>query len=176
LSSRRPGRTAAHSLGTLADIHLRLGQHAQAVECGRKALNMVRDAGNLYVQTEVLTVLAAAYHELGQPQAATDHVRQAIAIADKAGYLMLEGRARTVLARLAQAEGMTEEALRQARRASAIQRETGYRIGLARALAVLGDATGDPAHWHEALDLFIAIGAGADSPEVDELRRRLRSA
>jgi tetratricopeptide (TPR) repeat protein len=111
-------------------VHHRLGQRAHAIRHYGQALELIRQTGDGYPETETLIGLAAATGE-------AEHARRALVLAERAGFRALRGQAMTVIAEIHLARRRRDDAIEHATHALAIHRETGDRLGEARTLAVL---------------------------------------
>jgi tetratricopeptide (TPR) repeat protein len=161
----------------MGSVHLRLGRHQDAIDHHRQALDLARQTGIRYPETEALLGWADACQRAGLPGQAMARATQALALAGRSDYRVLEGRAHTSLAAAQLAHGHHGKAAEHARRALALHRASGHRLGQARALVVLGHALRQPrrrdagaAAWREALRLLTDIGA----PDGEDVRALLR--
>lgn len=75
---------AARTLANLAEVHTRL-RHAEAVDCGLRALAASRDCGARDVEALALRDLGQALCDRGEPDRAEDSWRQSLAIFEELG-------------------------------------------------------------------------------------------
>jgi tetratricopeptide (TPR) repeat protein len=85
----------ACALDTLGFIQYRLGNHAEAVDCCREALDLFASLSS-YKSADAARHLAAAYQALGEPAKARAAVRDALGVLGELGH----PRATEVRARL----------------------------------------------------------------------------
>ena len=130
-------RLQADALNTLALVHRRLGEPAEAARAHQQALEVARRAPERHPEVAGLVGLALARLDLGDVDGARCQAEQALALARQAGYRLLEGQAGTALAAARRAAGRLGPAADQARQALAVHRETGHRPGEHHTLAVL---------------------------------------
>ncbi|WP_412540471.1 BTAD domain-containing putative transcriptional regulator [Longispora sp. K20-0274] len=158
----RTARTSENSmaegsiLNELGGLYQRLGQHDRALEVLTEALEACIRAHDSFTVSEARSHLALTLLALGRPAEALDQATSSVQAAGP--QRLAEVKARIVLARVLLDTGDREDAVRQASTAVGDCRSMGYRLGLARGLAVLGEATGDPAHTAESEALHLELG------------------
>jgi DNA-binding SARP family transcriptional activator len=113
------------------------GHHAQAIDRLQRALDLIRQAGDRFHETDTLIHLADAYHRAGNNDRAAEAATQALDLARQGKYRMLEGQALTHLAQTHLATGQPEHASNLAHAAAHIHAKVGHRAGLNRAQAIL---------------------------------------
>ncbi|MGY0230459.1 tetratricopeptide repeat protein [Longispora urticae] len=143
-------------LPRLSCAHRRLGRPEEARRFAEAALELCERLPAAAIESEARSVLAVLHAECGEPERALAHAYEAVRLCGK--LPVSEARARAVLARVLLATGDRAAAAEQAARAARDSRAYGYRIALARSLAVLGEATGDPAPAAESAALHAELG------------------
>jgi DNA-binding SARP family transcriptional activator/tetratricopeptide (TPR) repeat protein len=168
----------AHALCSLGEVGVRQGDLRQAVGYVGQALALFREIGSRSGEARVFAALGDAALRQGQYQQAADYQRQSLAVCREIGYQAGEVTALNGLGETLLAAGWPADACAQYAAAVNGAARTGEKYeqarahdGLARAHRAAGDLSQARRHWHEALALYVTLGA----PEADQVRAHLAS-
>jgi tetratricopeptide (TPR) repeat protein len=76
---------------TIGHARHRLGDHEQAIASYRRAVDLLREAGDRYIGAEALSRLGDVHAEAGDPDAAQSAWRDAVAVLDDLGHPAADG-------------------------------------------------------------------------------------
>ncbi|WLW53065.1 AfsR/SARP family transcriptional regulator [Streptomyces sp. YU58] len=131
----RNGR--AMMLDAVAKINLELGRHDEALAQSERALAMVRDLGRPWIQSGILSTVAAAHRHLADVDRSFDAGTEALALARKARFRRAEADGLLGLALTHQRTGDHGQARDHAEQSLALAHEHGFRVVEGQALTVL---------------------------------------
>ena len=143
----------SHTLDTMSDVYIALGDNPKAVDALTRALTLARAAGDSALEADILTNLGVAV-SFREPRKALDDLESGLKMSRAAGDRNLEAVALSDIGSVYMLMGDPRKALDYAVGALAIKRESGDRQGEMLVLANLGTvyyALGDS---HKALDTF----------------------
>jgi tetratricopeptide (TPR) repeat protein len=174
-SNDRAGEAA--TLGNIAYFFALSGRYDEALEHLPAALELSRELDDRITEANTLGTLGQVYLGLGRYPESVDHRRQSLALARELGDRSIQASALNGLGEALRGLADYSGAADCHRQALLLARDIDERHEQALALAGIGhvwQATGDPeqarAHWRQALDIFVTIGA----PEAAALRVLLR--
>ncbi len=175
---REVGNRAAEGdfLDELGVVHHRWGEPEKAHQYLHQALAIHRELGNQDGKAAALTHLGAAYVRADRLADALRYGRQALEVARDIGDQRVEAGALNCLGSTMTELGQPDVGVGHHQEALAIAEELGDRYGRARALDGLGRALralGRPAEAAECWRAGLALLAGLDVPEAEELRALL---
>ncbi|KKD05543.1 regulator [Streptomyces sp. WM6386] len=145
---RRGYRNArARMVGAVARINIELGRHDEGFEQAERAFAMVKDTGRPWIQSGILTTVAAAHRHLAHFDRSLEADTQALALARKARFRRAEADSVLGLSLTHQQQGHHDEARRHAEQALRLAREYSFRVVEGQALTVLcGTAEAESAY------------------------------
>jgi tetratricopeptide (TPR) repeat protein len=160
----------------LSIVYKRLGRHAEAIELLEPALMLFREQGDRMGVAHCLHELGVLYGRLERYGEASAALQESVMICRVFGQRVGEASGLHELGIVHDRLGQAEDALVCLQQARDIFRELGDRRGQAAALRDLGDAlsaAGRAEHARTAWRDGLAIAAGLQIPEVDDLCARL---
>jgi two-component system, sensor histidine kinase ChiS len=125
-------RGLAGSMAELAKAYSILGDYAQAIEMGSKALELAQELGNLSIQSCSLEALGIAYRDLGDFASALETQLHRLELARQSASPLEESHALNRLGSIYSHMGQYEKALEQYKIALPIYEAAGDTIGQAR--------------------------------------------
>ncbi|MGW1758988.1 AfsR/SARP family transcriptional regulator [Streptomyces mirabilis] len=145
---RRGYRNArARMVGAVARINIELGRQDEGLEQAERAFAMVKDMGRPWIQSGILTTVAAAHRHLAHFDRSLEADTQALTLAQKARFRRAEADSTLGLALTHRRLGHHDEARRHAEEALRLAREYGFRVVEGQALTVLcGTAESESAY------------------------------
>jgi CHAT domain-containing protein/tetratricopeptide (TPR) repeat protein len=142
-----------HTLDTISDVYIALGDNPKAVDALTRALSLARAAADSALEADILTNLGLAV-SFREPKKALEYLEASLKMSRSAADRNLEAVALSDIGSVYMLMGDPRKALDYAAGALAIKRESGDRQGEMSILANLGTvyfALGDS---HKALDTF----------------------
>ncbi|MGW1505959.1 AfsR/SARP family transcriptional regulator [Streptomyces mirabilis] len=145
---RRGYRNArARMVGAVARINIELGRQDEGLEQAERAFAMVKDTGRPWIQSGILTTVAAAHRHLAHFDRSLEADTQALTLARKARFRRAEADSSLGLSLTHRQLGHHDEARRHAEQALRLAREYGFRVVQGQALTVLcGTAESESAY------------------------------
>ena len=143
----------SHTLDTISDVYIALGDNPKAVDSLTRALSLARAAGDSALEADILTNLGLAV-SFREPKRALEYLESGLKMSRAANDRNLEAAALSDIGSVYMLMGDPRKALDYATGALAIKRESDDRQGEMSILANLGTvyfALGDS---HKALDTF----------------------
>ncbi|MGW8881219.1 AfsR/SARP family transcriptional regulator [Streptomyces mirabilis] len=135
---RRGYRNArARMVGAVARINIELGRQDEGLEQAERAFGMVKDTGRPWIQSGILTTVAAAHRHLAHFDRSLETDTQALNLARKARFRRAEADSILGLSLTHRQLGHHDEARRHAEQALRLAREYGFRVVEGQALTVL---------------------------------------
>jgi DNA-binding SARP family transcriptional activator len=137
----------AMMLGAVARITIELGRHDEGLEQAERAFAMVKDTGRPWIQSGILTTVAAAHRHLAHFDRSLEADTQALTLARKARFRRAEADSILGLSLTHRQQGHHDEARSHAEQALHLAREYGFRVVEGQALTVLcGTAESESAY------------------------------
>ncbi|SER71491.1 DNA-binding transcriptional activator of the SARP family [Lentzea xinjiangensis] len=121
-----------------AMVFWQTAQYAKAIHHNERAIEMLRDQGDLQGVAGTLNNLSLVYRSMGRHAEAADLLEQAITVARELGDRHLESQAMSNVSNIYSALGRYDEALRACTSALALMRELGSRRDEADTRSALG--------------------------------------
>ncbi|MFF7603540.1 AfsR/SARP family transcriptional regulator [Streptomyces mirabilis] len=135
---RRGYRNArARMVGAVARINIELGRQDEGLEQAERAFAMVKDTGRPWIQSGILTTVAAAHRHLAHFDRSLETDTQALTLARKARFRRAEADSILGLSLTHRQLRHHDEARRHAEQALRLAREYGFRVVEGQALTVL---------------------------------------
>jgi len=125
-------------LGSLAAVHLSVGEYERALSCAFEALKALRRAGDRYNEAWQLHVIGGAYHEMGDYARALQYHGEALTVFKELKLDVGRARALTGLGLVHQARGEFDRALEVHGHSLELFRSADNGFGESRALNDLG--------------------------------------
>ncbi|MFD4525257.1 BTAD domain-containing putative transcriptional regulator [Streptomyces sp. NPDC058470] len=137
------GKTAGYRNGhammfnAIAKINVELGRHGEGLEQAERAFSLVEGTKRHWVQSGILTTVAAARRRLGQQDGALQAGEQALALAREARFKRAEADSLLCLSLTHKETGRYDEARAHAEQALVLARDHSFRVVEGQALTAL---------------------------------------
>jgi CHAT domain-containing protein/tetratricopeptide (TPR) repeat protein len=143
----------SHTLDTMSDVYIALGDNPKAIDALTRALPLAREAGDSALEADVLTNLGVAV-SFREPKKALEYMESGLRMSRSAADRNLEATALSDIGSVYILMGDPRKALDYVAGAVALKRGTGDRQGELTALSNLGAVYLGLGESHKALDTF----------------------